>query len=107
MKSNYFMTKLEENKQNSKETWSLLKLTLGIQNDKSSFPKHSMSITNTGHDDVSSKLIKESTITPTFKKKIEQIMNNKLVSFFESHQILFQHQYGFRKKTQHCSTFIS
>ena len=208
------MTKLEENKQNSKEIWSLLKLALGKHNDKSSFPqtfnvdnkrtddksiiaesfnqyfskiglqtsqnvppasKHFTSYmrnpsvnsmflepiepshvldvvnklkskTSSGHDDVSSKLIKESineivnplthiincsfntgivprqmkiakvipiykasdstllknyrpiSLLPAFSKIIERIMYNKLVSFFESHQIFFQHQYGFRKK---------
>ena len=52
MKMNYFMTKLEENKQNSKEIWSLLKLALGKHNDKSSFPQ-TFNVDNKRTDDKS------------------------------------------------------
>ena len=38
MKKNYFKTYLEENKNNSKKCWSMLKYAIGKMNDKSSLP---------------------------------------------------------------------
>lgn len=46
MKSLYYRTALEENKNNSKKCWSILKQALGKLNDKSSYPQ-AFSINNT------------------------------------------------------------
>ena len=36
-----------------------------------------------------------------FNKIFERLLHSKLISFIEQHQILFIHQYGFRKKAFH------
>ena len=37
-------------------------------------------------------------LLPAFSKLLERIMYNKLMGFFNSNNILHQHQYGFRTK---------
>ncbi len=40
-------------------------------------------------------------ILPAFSKILEKIVCNRLLHFLESKNILYKHQYGFRKKSQH------
>jgi hypothetical protein len=214
LKRNYYSHLLELNKNNMKNTWSVLKQAIGKQNDKSNWPQtfkidnkyisgeteitnsfnkyfskigkttsenvpktykkvndylktpqinsifletiepdQVLEITNklkpklsTGHDEISSKLLQESieyikyplthiinrsiitgivpnqlkiakvipihksadptelknyrpiSLLPAFSKIFERIMYNKVMSFLNSNNILYKHQYGFREK---------
>jgi len=51
LKRNYFCHLINLNKNNMKKTWSVLKLALGKQNDKSSFP-HTFKVDNKNIADV-------------------------------------------------------
>ena len=46
-------------------------------------------------------------ILPAFSKILEKIVCNRLLHFLETKYILYKHQYGFRKKSQHYPSYHS
>ena len=46
-------------------------------------------------------------ILPEFSKVMEKIVNDRLTDFLHQQNIIYEHQYGFRKKTLHYTQFYS
>ena len=46
-------------------------------------------------------------LLPAFSKLLEKLVRKRLTSFRETYQILYKHQYGFRKKKLYYSPHLT
>ena len=124
-KQKYFETILYENKNNIKETWSILRKILKNQENDRNMPS-SFNINGNETLKISVSFVKgivplqmkiakiipifksgpknslnnyrPISLLPAFSKLLEKIVAQQLVKFLDKYNILYEHQYGFRKK---------